>query len=701
MKYYLNDVEYNAINRTVLAVVKKYIKAHPDITYVELKQIFPDKLQGSIGVIKNESDYIEFSQRTETSEKRFFMDDVISLKNDKVYVCSQWGGDLKDGKKGNKDNKDNFFRYVEEKLNYRITETIDTNNIIGNFKAWWLNEKVDFRTKEIVKELASILSYDEFASISILNHFYDDDYIKEKKNNDLLSIFLENTTKSPIVKIHEPLPDILEYNKSDNIQEKKILKYEKDENIDLSEDLILRIDPKYINEVRMIITDNPVSTSKVIEKGKDMRKSSLPLNQILYGPPGTGKTYSTINKALEIIENKSKEELELEDREDLKERFDKYKKAGQIEFITFHQSYGYEEFVEGIKANTKDGKITYNIEKGIFRKLCETASNDIFNLGQNIGKYKIVELSSELIKLKRENGSVIPIPTYLLNEIFDLLDNDIITIDDIINKRAIDKMSQSTEKFILNGYISVFRDLAKYYSDKKKLDRNGAMNYILIIDEINRGNISKIFGELITLIESSKRIGKSEEIKIKLPYSNNDFGVPGNLYIIGTMNTADRSIAPIDTALRRRFVFEEIPPQPDLVSNDIDGIDLIQMLTAINTRIEYLYDRDHTIGHAYLIDVKTIKDLKVAFKTKIIPLLAEYFYEDWENINLVLNNNGFIIEGKSQNNYLGNINKINGKKLYTINDEKLWEINNFRKIYNTDILLDENKSYDQSNDSIE
>lgn len=385
-----------------------------------------------------------------------------------------------------------------------------------------------------------------------------------------------------------------------------------------------------------------------ILKEENMPKNSnsnQPLNQILFGPPGTGKTFNTINKALEIIDNDFFQQNK-DDRKVLKDKFEEYKKAGLIEFVTFHQSYGYEEFVEGIKAKTSEKWIEYKIEDGIFKKLCKKAENDkLFYLGQFIGKYEIIGLSDELLKLKRENGSIIPIPIYLLNEILDLLNRNIITIDDVNNKTAIEKMSISAEKYIINGYPNVFRDLAQYYLENKNKESKITKNHILIIDEINRGNISKIFGELITLIEPSKRIGSDEEIKVKLPYSNDDFGVPQNLYILGTMNTADRSIALMDTALRRRFEFIEMLPDLEVLDGlEVDGINIKLILEKINQRVEYLYDRDHTIGHAYFMSLKdnpTLEELENIFKNKIIPLLQEYFYDDWEKILMVLGN-GFI-----------------------------------------------------------
>ena len=237
-----------------------------------------------------------------------------------------------------------------------------------------------------------------------------------------------------------------------------------------------------------------------------------------------------------------------------------------------------------------------------------------------------------------------------------------------------------------SAQVYIAREIYRKLDKQKDIDRN----YILIIDEINRGNISKIFGELITLIEPSKRIDEDEEIRLKLPNSGDSFGVPSNLYIIGTMNTADRSIAQIDTALRRRFVFEEMMPKPYLLRHEnnplivaVDGkkIEVQKILEAINERIEYIYDREHTIGHSYfmpLMKTPTKEKLDEIFRVNIIPLLAEYFYGDWEDIRFVLNND-FVTE-KTKSQYIKDNSSRELNKVYII--EEAFEKCDYIKIYN-------------------
>ncbi len=505
------------------------------------------------------------------------------------------------------------------------------------------------------------------------------------------------------------------------------------------------------------------------QEEKNQNKNSdkkLPFNLILYGPPGTGKTYKVVEKALEIIfeketDNSLKERYhnakENNNREELKKIFDKYRENGQIEFITFHQNYSYEEFVEGIKPDfDNEENLKYKIEDGIF-KIHSLKAND--NLKKSQEKEKVFELSKFIndfvnyVETKIQHNKKFEIDTNLSLTVNKNSDGEFIsfTTKGRANIQSLSKkiIERDFEKY-LRGEIKQYSDIkpsrdsnteyhgnAIYYFSlfkkmKEFLKKNGEekyftkpenpKNFVLIIDEINRGNISKIFGELITLIEKDKRLGNDEAIILKLPYSNEPFGVPKNLYIVGTMNTADRSIALMDTALRRRFHFEEIMPDPILLTNitiNETEIDLEKMLETMNTRIEYLYDRDHTIGHAYFMPLKeepTIEKLEEIFRNKIIPLLQEYFYDDWEKIQIVLGNhhkqlglNGDCKKWDDEKNKTRFIQSIqieedkvigfdhndieNEKTLYRVNQKEFTEVF-FKKIYC--LPKDKNKNNNQN-----
>ncbi len=400
--------------------------------------------------------------------------------------------------------------------------------------------------------------------------------------------------------------------------------------------------------------------------------SNQPLNQILFGPPGTGKTFNTINKALEIIDNDFFQQNK-DDRKALKDKFEKYKKAGLIEFVTFHQSYGYEEFVEGIKAipigkkgNEKGSEMIYDVSDGIFKNINNLSSNNLFeNSYESYLKNELSESKKVLLYTKSENAN------FTISKSPEGIRTD--KNNTSFSKDKLTKIYENPKQERTNATYGqpIVSEILKKYPIK---------NHILIIDEINRGNISKIFGELITLIEPSKRIGADEEIKVKLPYSNDDFGVPQNLYILGTMNTADRSIALMDTALRRRFEFIEMLPDLEVLDGlEVEGINIKLMLEKINQRVEYLYDRDHTIGHAYFMSLKdnaTLEELENIFKNKIIPLLEEYFYDDWEKIRLVLADNQ-----KEENYQFIKTKNYDIKSLFGDKNSDLLDIDEIPKIY--------------------
>ncbi|WP_165786938.1 McrB family protein [Aliarcobacter cryaerophilus] len=467
----------------------------------------------------------------------------------------------------------------------------------------------------------------------------------------------------------------LEFTNQDNLSLQNLqengLKQAPQSKITIKDDLL-----KYILKFEKIGNTMPKSTQKQA------------LNQILYGSPGTGKTYNTINRAIEIIDSDFYQQNR-DNRKALKERFEEYKKAGQIEFITFHQSFSYEEFVEGIKAIPagKDGNengedMIYDVVDGIFKKLSKEAlTNFITSNKSNILKKrfkldaKSLNIQADLLQEDDNTYKLLKGSKIRKEAVPSFHKYNYSKLRDIFLEKAIFDTSKESEEFFILKEDYIFQSLSASSSVvlgkmsnglsdwKEVLDDNlskkenkNIKNYILIIDEINRGNISKIFGELITLIEPSKRIGADEEIRLKLPYSQELFGVPSNLYIIGTMNTADRSIALMDTALRRRFHFEEMMPNSSLLQNfEVDGIKIDNLLETINKRVEYLYDRDHTIGHAYFMSLENLEtkedkkaELENIFRNKIIPLLQEYFYDDWEKVRLVLGD-GFVekIEVKS------------------------------------------------------
>lgn len=522
------------------------------------------------------------------------------------------------------------------------------------------------------------------------------------------------------------------------------------------------------------IMENPMSNNP-----NTQTQNVIPLNQILYGPPGTGKTYNTIDKALEILAEFKQINSIPRTRQEQNTIFKQFKKQGQIAFITFHQSFSYEEFVEGIKPafvdesgreveNSKD--MVYKVKNGIFKKICEEAFKNYENSKKELKQLQNEHYTESLISAfiaKLENGDIAlecngwKFQKTFRNWTYKIWGSDnrwlllkkegrqkdlTISIaailkyyDEYKKKLNIKVPSCYNETHCDNEfYTATFKKLKEFEDteykgqdnqNSKPVEKVPLKPYILIIDEINRGNISKILGELITLIEPSKRIGNDEELRVTLPYSQETFGVPSNLYIIGTMNTADRSIALLDTALRRRFEFIEMMPDCEVLKSiwlvkDTEGKRdkenylqdtnlhigeygvreeteiLFQILKALNHRIEFLLDREHTIGHAFFFEGAkffknnenvwyelSLNDLKTIFAKKIIPLLQEYFYEDYAKIDAVLNGNG-MIKSKSMQDLNVSLSEFveSEKKIYEIVplEDEIWSNpQTYIKIYET------------------
>ena len=451
------------------------------------------------------------------------------------------------------------------------------------------------------------------------------------------------------------------------------------------------------------ITDEPMKNTD--------KTPAIPLNQILFGAPGTGKTYHTKKMAVEIINGKKERT-----REEINKEYEELIEAGQIVFTTFHQSLSYEDFIEGIKPETIDGNVTYEVKDGIFKQLCSQAIEQKPK-NSNIEIYDFDKGWNDLIAEVEQNflsDSMLLLPILTQDKgvyVTEITDNGNLKIKPKNSRLDIDYIvSYNRAKKLQEAFpdLSVVKNIDKEFRSviggsnstaywavlnfiNNKIKENNRIipdyeelkNHVLIIDEINRGNVSAIFGELITLLEEDKRKGNPEHTEVKLPYSGNNFSVPNNVYIIGTMNTADRSVEALDTALRRRFSFVEMQPNPEILSK-VGKVELKKLLKTINQRIEMLIDKDHQIGHSYFIGIQDLEDLKRTFKDKIIPLLEEYFYGDFGKIGLVLGEK-FIGQTKYEEKVFAKFpyekDFLEDKKIYHITSFDKWDEKAFISIY--------------------
>ncbi|WP_194775549.1 AAA family ATPase [Pararhodonellum marinum] len=693
---------------------------------------------------RNEDNRYNFSVRLKASkgaEKDFF----IGTENGKYFGTTLWN--IKVGYPGSAGDLINvFFSYVKggTKLGYSI-EFNQTTSPHNDQNKWALG-----LIKGIEPKVQEKIGLKKTSNRKQKIHNYKtksrkDSY--EKLDDLMVDVFQDLETLIPIVnneisKIKEAHPAFFADQISDAEFENQQMKLKERLELDYpAKEISIKNDKKNID-----------AENKAFE-------SSVSKNSILYGPPGTGKTYCTIEKAIKIINPKFDFS---QPRDVIKEEYNRLVKNGQIVFTTFHQSMSYEDFIEGIKPQEpeKDGDpVIYKIELGIFRKLCIEAAFDGIQVGDSKEAGEVLDFSvlydnfSETIQEKILQGKPVEFESKsggkLIVESISPQGNFIVKHPEgsrtyTVSKARLSKLNSAIKSLNdVNNINDYFREIiggsnsSAYWSVLNAIRKEGKVNsqksntrnftfeeklevvknqtnfknsigkpFVIIIDEINRGNVSQIFGELITLIEEDKRLGSPEELKVKLPYSKDLFGVPANLYIIGTMNTADRSVEALDAALRRRFTFEEMAPKPELLSpyevlsrfwaanvgrygpskstydnyeKDLrnllgleiqnetkyreygerklieeatfhptemekvldkvvkfNGIDLSMLLDIINKRIEKLLDKDHQIGHSYLINVYSLDQLKSAFQNKIIPLLQEYFFGDYGKIGLIL-----------------------------------------------------------------
>lgn len=679
---------------------------------------------------------------------------------------------------------------------YKILMTILKNNYKADFPklsytCWFINQWAF--DKENVEELLS----------ARLDRITDGvQYIKgfKTENGKHLALEVKPQLKNFNIIIEEQIPNEFEFksemrivgsanivNHAERLANKEVCVIRTDKNFNWY-DFLLVLDWYEGSIINSISIGNLINN---IKEAKNMLEVDEPLNQILSGPPGTGKTYATTELAVKIAAPQWYLSLDIEDEAEyhakIKEKYDELIQKDQIAFTTFHQSFAYEDFIEGLKAYIPEGqdKIAYQVEDGVFKKIALLAEKS-----QGIVKETNIKLNDapKIWKISLgERGDVERRQRYFKNQEIRIGWNS--TGD--LREEKDEKQSDYYEKLKSNAHSTLFdfserMDIgdvvlclkdqtsvqaigvitSDYYFDKVAYEDDGDFahvrnvnwldtdidfnilslnhnknltlktvyelyrmswskildelknqnikidgitdttqqerenrNYVLIMDEVNRGNISKIFGELITLIEDDKRSGRADARELTLPYSKELFSVPSNLYLIGTMNTADKSLTQLDLALRRRFEFKEILPKASVLeaAKQYD-VDVVSMLQKINQRIQCLKGKDFQIGHSYFMPLckqidnenKYLELLQRIFKNKILPLLQEYFFSNLKLISLILNDNP---NSESKDQIISQIendqalftfetpNKLNPLHCVELNLDCFSSLERFRQIY--------------------
>jgi len=672
-----------------------------------------------LGFIKEDKEFIN-EYRTFTDKENNYDDNNLHLlTQDFIYtLANHFDDSIKYWRIGSNDGENYYFNQMLDEDYIAIGW-----NEIGDLDAQNVNTK-----KEVVDLLIS--HNQEFKTASVRTRKAGEifDFYFNANDNDIVTLMHGNTVLA-IGKITDS------YNYNDNLpfaHSRDIIWLKKDvENFILNDGpqttfypLVKKQTIDKINKILDTSTPDDIKTNNM-----DSKQPSL--NQILYGPPGTGKTYKTKKLAVEIIEKKQRQYSDSQDDRDvIIERYDEYIKTNQIHFTTFHQSMSYEDFIEGIKPKMNDDEekeLSYEVQDGIFKDICNKAFKSKKVLEKGTGSlvqiepfdtawnHLIEEVTEQLANSETpkfntltnkvidvvgitDKGNLLAKPSagsdleYIISynrakKLFEAFP-DLSTIKNIDKEfRGIIGGSNSTAYWSVLNYLHnwITKNQDSFVVESTPVYKDEKQNFVLIIDEINRGNVSGIFGELITLIETDKRAGQKEAISVILPYSKERFSVPDNIYIIGTMNTADRSVEALDTALRRRFSFEEILPKPELLNDHkYQDVNLELLLDKINQRIELLVDKDHQIGHSYFLNINSLEDLKLVFKDKIIPLLEEYFYGDFGKIGLVLGES-FIKPSEIKNKSVLATFK-DYEDIEFITDKKIFRLKNINEMKESDFI---------------